>query len=223
MKYSSLTPRSVDAAGLALCAGVLAAFYFLAAGPLVSQGLDARAAAQSVKDDADRVNQLTASMRQLRQSTIAATEKLARYGASAQRPDSINDRISSLVGLAKSLGLQLAETTPAAPRQGKEFDAVPVRLGGQGTLASLVSFLDALHAKQTDVAVESLDLRAGTAGSRENNAPIEFSLLLTSYVEHAAPANPAANDAHDAHDARDANNTLDAGAGAPAPIPPETP
>lgn len=210
MSRSSLTPRSVDLAGLSLCLAVLAAFYFLAAGPLVSQSLDARSAAQSVKAEKDQINRLTASLRQTRLAANMTTEKLRKFGASLDRVDSDNDRISSLVELAKSLGLQLAETTPGAPRTGKEFDAIPVRLGGRGTLAAIASFLDTLHTRQSDVAIESLDIRAGSAGSRENNAGVEFSLLLTSYVEHATP------DAHDAqaeHDTQDGQSTSPAPAG----------
>lgn len=217
MNRSSLTPRSVDVAGLSLCLAVLAAFYFLAAGPLVSQSLDARSAAQSVKAEKDQINLLTASLRQTRLAANMTAEKLRKFGDSLDRADSVNDRISSLVELAKSLGLQLAETTPGTPRPGKEFDAIPVRLGGRGTLAAIASFLDTLHTRQSDVAIETLDIRGGAAGSRENNSGVEFSLLLTSYVEHAAPANPAANDAQVARDAHAAS------AGAPAPIPPETP
>lgn len=200
MKPSSLTPRSVDLAGLSLCLAVLAAFYFLAAGPLVSQSLSARAAAHSIKDENERISRLTVSLRQTRQGVNAATDKLNSFGASLQHADSVNNRISSLVELAKSLGLQLAETTPGTPRQGKEFDAIPVRLGGRGTLAGIASFLDTLHSKQSDVAIESLEIRGGSAGARENNAAIEFSLLLASYVEHAA------SDAHDNHDGHDSND-----------------
>lgn len=216
MKPSSFTPRSVDLAGLSLCVAVLAAFYFLAAGPLVSQSLNARAAGLSIKDENDRISRGTASLRQTRQAASATGERLKKFGASLQRAESVNDRISSLVELAKSLGLQLAETTPGTPRQGKEFDAIPVRLGGRGTLAGIASFLDTLHSKQSDVAVESLEVRGGSAGARENKSAIEFSLLLTSYVEHA----PA--DAHDNHEAQEEQDARadSAGSGGGAASPP---
>lgn len=217
MNRASLTPRSVDLAGLVICVAVIAAFYFLAAGPLVSQSLDARSAAQSVKAEKDQINRLTASLRQTRLAANLTTEKLRQFGDSLDRADSVNDRISSLVELAKSLGLQLTETTPGAPRPGKEYDAVPVRLGGRGTLAAIASFLDTLHTKQSDVAIETLDIRGGTAGSRENNAGVEFSLLLTSYVEHAAPD---AHDAHDAHDAQSEHDAQDGQSTSPAPAGP---
>ncbi|MFO0835032.1 MAG: type 4a pilus biogenesis protein PilO [Phycisphaerales bacterium] len=225
MNRASLTPRTVDLAGLSLCLAVIAAFHFLAAGPLVSQSLDARSASQSVKAEKDQINRLTASLRQTRLAANMTTEKLRRFGDSLQRADSVNDRISALVELAKSLGLQLAETTPGAPRPGKEYDAIPVRLGGRGTLAAIASFLDTLHGKQSDVAIETLDIRAGTAGSRENNAGVEFSLLLTSYVEHAAPDARDAHDAQPEHDAQDGQSTSPAPAGpaagnAGAPSPP---
>lgn len=197
MKNTSLTPRSVDAIGLSFCAAIVAAFYFLAAAPLLSRQSDARDAAESVKDENDRIVRLSASLRQTRIAVAATTDKLNRFGSSLRRADSVNDRISSLVELAKSLGLQLTESTPGAPRSGNEFDAIPVRLGGRGTLTGIASFLDSLHAKQSDVAIESLDIRGGSAGARQGTTPIEFSLLLTSYVEHApsaahtTPADPA--------------------------------
>ena len=119
MNRSSLTPRSVGVAGLSLCLAVLAAFYFLAAGPLVSQSLDARSAAQSVKAEKDQINLLTASLRQTRLAANMTAEKLRKFGDSLDRADSVNDRISSLVELAKSLGLQLAEK-PAEHRDAEK-------------------------------------------------------------------------------------------------------
>lgn len=226
MKTSSLTPRSVDAAGLSLCVAIVAAFYFLAAGPLLSRQADARAAADSIKDENDRIGRLTASLRQSRQSINATSEKLSKFGASLQRAESVNDRISSLVELAKSLGLQLAETTPGSPRQGKEFDAIPVRLGGRGTLTSLAAFLDTLHNKLADVAIESLEIRGGSAGSRDNAAGVEFSLLLTSYVEHAVPVEHADHAAHTPENALNAPadpNDGNADAGTPSADSPESP
>lgn len=217
MKPSSLTPRSIDAAGLSLCVAIVATFYFLAAGPLLSRQADARAAANSIKDENDRIARLTVSLRQSRQSIHAITDTLNDLGGSLQRAESVNDRISSLVELAKSLGLQLAETTPGSPRPGKEFDAIPVRLGGRGSLNSIASFLDTLHNRLSSVAIESLEIRGGSAGSRDPAAGVEFSLLLTSYVEHTAGDPQAASSAPADLNARDA------GDGAPGAHPPESP
>jgi len=223
MKHASLTPRSVDAAGLSLCVAIVAAFYFLAAGPLLSRQADARAATDSIKDENDRIARLTAALRQSRQSINATTEKLSTLGASLQRAESVNDRISSLVELAKSLGLQLAETTPGTTRPGKEFDAIPVRLGGRGTLTSVAAFLDTLHNKLADVAIESLEIRGGSAGSRDPAAGVEFSLLLTSYAEHTASGAHDGQDVLDPSNAPADPNARNAGAAPPSADSPDSP
>ncbi len=193
MKHPSLTPRSVDAAGVSLCLGVLAAFYFLAAAPLLSQQSEARWAAESMKAENDRIGQLTAALRLTRQSINSTTQRLGRFGVAGPRDATVNERIAALVELAKSMGLQLAETTPGPPRTGKEFDAIPVRVGGRGTLAGIAKFLDTLHTDLADVGVETLDIRGGSAGSRNGASDVEFSLLLTTYIEHSARAASAAD------------------------------
>jgi Tfp pilus assembly protein PilO len=193
MNHPSLTPRSVDAAGVSLCLGVLAVFYFLAIAPLLSQQSEARWAAESVKAENDRIGRLTAALRLTRQSINSTTQRLGRFGGAGPQAATVNERIASLVELAKSLGLQLAETTPGPPRTGKEFDAIPVRIGGRGTLTGIAKFLDTLHTELADVAVETLDIRGGSAGSRDRASDVEFSLLLTSYVEHSARAASAAD------------------------------
>ncbi|MBL8759845.1 MAG: hypothetical protein JNL50_00945 [Phycisphaerae bacterium] len=220
MKPTRLSPRSVDLIGLCACAAVLGAFYVLAAAPLLAERSDTRQAAESVKAENDRINRLTASVRLTRQSIAAASERLARTGGGLARAESVNARISTLVDLARALKLELGETTPGALRSGKEFDAIPVTLGGRGPLSGLASFLDTLHAELTDVAVDAIEVRTGQAGSRDPGAGVEFSLSLTCFVEHAAGDNHANHaDQADPADPRGS----DAGAGAPATNSPGAP
>lgn len=185
MKPASLTPRSVDIGGATLCAAILGAFYFLAGAPLLKEQASTRSAAEAIRADHARIGRLNLDLSQTRRAIAGANERLAGLGGAARRAESVNLRASSIVALAKELKLELAEATPGQVRAGAEFNAVPLAIGGKGSLASVSEFLKKLHADMADVAVDSVEIRSGDAGTRAENLAVEFSLKLTYYIEHA--------------------------------------
>jgi Tfp pilus assembly protein PilO len=175
--------RSLDAAGAAACAIIVAALIFGGLMPLLSHRGDADASRRELAHQRQRVAAGKAAVAQLQRQLAEARAELARYPVHLEDARRVNHRLARITSLATSRGLEVQGVEPGGIARGLRYQTIALKLTGNGGYRGCVRFLHDLHEQLPDTAVIAVRL-AGNP-QQENGAPPTFEFELRWY---AAPA-----------------------------------
>lgn len=97
-------------------------------------------------------------------------------------PAAVNDRLVRVARLADDARVVVQQVSPGKPEYGERFTAVPIRLVGESTYATLVQFLRGLRAEMPDVGVSELKL---TGVPTDSVGKASFSISCVWYAASA--------------------------------------
>jgi len=179
----------IDAAGLALCAGLGALWYFGGLQPL-SAAAETREMLQAQLSEEDGRLSDANSLRSAHRRSLNKLEEQIKSGSvTLQRLEQLNGRIATLTTLAQAHHLRVDEIRPGAPVTLPRYITVPIRLEGAGSYSDAARFVHGLHVDLRDLGVAGFDLRA------EPEAPDKTPTFAFSLIWYAKTAVPPAQTA----------------------------
>jgi len=194
LKASSITDRGtlpLHIGGAVLCAGLLAAGWFLGIGPLMSETQQSATitdryeqAQQQTRDSKDRIKQLASRLERVK-------ARLDQQPVNLEPASAINPLLADLARWSDEHKLSMTRTQPGRPIALAYYDYVPISLAGEGTYPDLLGFMRSLNEARGDLGVVSFDVkRMGAEGG------VVFELELAWYVvsdaaEQSVPATAA--------------------------------
>jgi Tfp pilus assembly protein PilO len=185
-RLPSLALWQIDAAGVAVCAGLGAIWYFCGLQP-VSQASASREVltAQLAECDAKLDGLMNARNHHARLAD-SLSHDIEASSVQLSAVGHLNARIADLNALASKHHLRIDEVRPAAPIALPRYVTVPIRLAGTGSYAECAGFLHALRGELRDMGVSGFELHG------EPEAPDKPANFAFSLVWYAAPAAPPA-------------------------------
>jgi Tfp pilus assembly protein PilO len=178
--------RSVDGAGAAACAAVVAALVFGGLLPLLHHRGDAEARRHDLVTQRQRAGAAKASLAKLEKQLAEARSDLARYPVRLEDARRVNHRLARITDLATARGLEVQGVEPGAVTRGPRYQTIALKLTGNGGYRGCVQFLHDLHDQLPDTAVTAVRL---AGNPQQDGAPSTFDFELRWY---AAPAQTTA-------------------------------
>ena len=151
---------SVDVVGLGTCVLVTALVYFAGIAPLLEKRAAADYAKQKLAFDQESARERVAVRRQLNDELSNYRQALPESPVELQSAGQLNYRLSELIQLARSSGLQIDEVRPGDSTEGPHFRTIAIHLLARGTYQTCTEFLRRSGAKLRDLVVTNFDLKA---------------------------------------------------------------
>lgn len=179
--------RSIDIAGAASSAVVVATLVFGAMMPLLHHRGDSEARRLDLARQRQKVAAAKTSVASMQLQVAAARAALARNPIHLEDARQINRRLSRINELAAGRGLQVQGVDPGAVTRGARYQTIDMKLAGEGGYRGCVQFLRDMHDQFPDTAVTAFRL---SGSPQETNQPASFSFELRWY---ASPAETTAS------------------------------
>lgn len=185
-RIEKLAEWQVDALGVAVCAAVVAVWYFAGYTPLAearAERVATKELAAAKGEELEHLERMGRGHQESLKRTKAVRESMA---VKLESPEQLLSRVSMLSRAAADSGLVLDEIKPGTVTLHERFSTVPIRMSGTGTYAAGAEFLHGLRGAFPDIGMVGMDLR----GEPEQvEKPSKFVFSLVWYA--ALPGRPA--------------------------------
>lgn len=171
--------RSIDLAAAALCSALVAALVFGGILPLLHHRGDAEARRKELIHQRQRVEAAKASLGSMESQLAAARSALARNRIHLEDASRINHRLARINELAIARGLQVEGVDPGNVTRGTRYQAIDMKLTGEGGYRGCVDFLRDMHDQFPDVAVTAFKL---SGNPQEEDRPATFDFEFRWYA-----------------------------------------
>lgn len=151
-------PWMIHAVGGLVCAGLLAAAYWLGAEPLAESAVSEQELQDQVRDAEADLRMHTAELERLSGQARIVRTQIQDRPMELQPASSVNARLARLSELAAACQLDLGVTRVGEPQRSGEHRYIAVELGGMGSMAGVGQLLTALHRDLPDLSVQSMEL-----------------------------------------------------------------
>jgi Tfp pilus assembly protein PilO len=171
--------RSIDIAGVASCALVVAALVFGAILPLQHHRGDSEARRTDLARQRERIASAKASVTATQAQVAKARAALERNPIRLDDARQINKRLARINELAIVRGLHVQGVDPGATHRGTRYQTIDMKLAGEGGYRGCVEFLRDMHDQFPDTAVTAFRL---SGNPQETDQPAAFSFELRWYA-----------------------------------------
>jgi Tfp pilus assembly protein PilO len=169
-------PWQIDAAGVGLCVLLTLGLYLLGVSPWMQQQKDLHTKELELTTQRYKASRLATTKLAVGEQLAEVQESTRRYKLELKPAGQINRRIAAVSELASKAGLKIDDITPGAAVSAARYEMVPIRLAGQGTYLTCVSFLSRLRRALPDTGVSALELR-GDPANPDDTTGFRFDLL----------------------------------------------
>lgn len=174
--------RSIDLAGAAVCAAMVAALVFGGILPLLHHRGDSEARRRDLNHQRHRVESARTSLASLEIQLAAARAALAHNPIRLEDASRINRRLARINELAAGRGLQVQGVDPGSVTRGTRYQTIDMKLAGEGGYRGCVEFLRDMHDQFPDTAVTAFKL---AANPQDSDKPADFTFELRWYASPA--------------------------------------
>lgn len=171
--------RSIDSAGVASCALVVAVLVFGAILPLLHHRGDSEARRNDLARQRQHVASAKASVVSMQAQVAKARAALERNPIRLEDARQINKRLARINELAAARGLQVRGVDPGAVNRGVRYQTIEMKLAGEGGYRGCVEFLRDMHDQFPDTAVTAFRL---SGNPQETDQPATFGFELRWYA-----------------------------------------
>ncbi|HEY8749431.1 MAG TPA: type 4a pilus biogenesis protein PilO [Tepidisphaeraceae bacterium] len=170
---------AIDALGAISCALIVTVIYLVGFGPILRQKQTASGLHRQLAVQRQRVATAQAGVRQLKQQISVLNALVSKEAINPAQALHSNARLQEITSLAAARGLTIKGVEPGLARQELHYQAMPLRLRGNGTYSGCVLFLHDLRRMLRDTTLTGFSLTGSpeTAGS-----PVTFDLDLCWYA-----------------------------------------
>ena len=183
-KPTSATSRflPIDLGGLAVCLILTGLVYFVGIRPLIDQRAEAAEARDRLQEHRQTELGLKAKRQKLMKRLAAVRAALPESTLELQSVRRLNQRLDSLIQLARQFGLAIDEVRPGGSVEGPHFRKTAIHLIAKGGYQSCVKFLSEAHVRFRDTSVTDFALEANP-GDRDPIARCKIDLLWYTSLE----------------------------------------
>jgi Tfp pilus assembly protein PilO len=166
----------MDAAGLAILAGLSAAAYYGLVSPTLRRHEQAGAQALELRSEQTKARDLERSLRSITDRLDATQRQLQAAHFALEPASRLNDRLAELTELAGANQIQVDTIESGALTALERYSTIAIRISGRGSYRSCAAMLSQMRTTMRDVGVVTMQL-GSSGGTTDINASFTLDLL----------------------------------------------
>lgn len=174
--HNALTHWRLDAAGIAIIAGLSAIAYFGLISPAVASHEQAQAQADDLLQQRNKARDLDRSARATADQLAATLKAIEQSHFNLEPASALNDRLSRLTEIAGQNRLQVDTIESGATSPFPRYSTTVIRMSGRGSYRNCAAMLKQVRESTIDIGVVALQINSGGVNT-DTTASFVFELL----------------------------------------------